>query len=40
MDEVEPVFPQSGHFAAAGPGSERGPQEQAELLVLRPDEIE
>ena len=38
--EVEPVLAQGADLAAARPGGERGPQVQAELLVLGPDEIE
>ena len=40
VGEVEPVFPQGGYFAAPCSGGERGPQVEAELLVLGPDEIE
>ena len=40
MGEVEPVFPQGGYFAAPGSGGERGPQVEAELLVLGPDKVE
>jgi hypothetical protein len=38
--EVEPVLPQRADLAAARPGGERGPQVQAELLILGPDQIE
>jgi hypothetical protein len=37
--EIEPVLAQGAHLAAAGACRERGPQVQAELLVLSPDEI-
>ena len=38
--EVEPVLAQGAHLAAPGAGRERGPQVQAELLVVGPDEVE
>jgi hypothetical protein len=37
--EVEPVLAQRADLSAACPGRERGPQVQAELLVLGPDEV-
>jgi hypothetical protein len=40
VGEVKVVLPQGGYFAAAGTGSERSPQEQAELFVLGPDKVE
>jgi hypothetical protein len=38
--EVEPVLAQGAHLTAPRAGRERGPQVQAELLVLCPDEVE
>ena len=39
-DEVEPVLAQGADLTAARSGGERGPQVQAELLVLGPDQVE
>ena len=38
--EVEPVLAQGARLAAPGPGRERRPQVQSEILVLGPDAVE